>query len=92
MKKPKLKNSPPSTKDIFDALFEKLMLVATSNGQLIERNRRLSDENERLSKELKEAKEPRYREVPSIKPVSTLQVKGFWSDKDKEEIFGVKAE
>lgn len=92
MKKPKLKNSSPSTKAIFDALFERLMMVATSNGQLIERNRRLSDENEKLSKELKEAKEPCYREIPSIKPVSTLQVKGFWSDKDKEEIFGVKAE
>jgi len=48
MTKPKLKNLQPSTRAIFDTLFEKLMMLATSNGQLIERNKNLMAENERL--------------------------------------------
>ena len=50
MTKPKLKNLQPSTRAIFDILFEKLMMLATSNGQLIERNKTLMAENERLKR------------------------------------------
>ena len=50
MTKPKLKNLQPSTRAIFDILFEKLMMLATSNGQLIEKNKTLMAENERLKR------------------------------------------
>lgn len=92
MKKKKLKEQPPSTKAIFDALFERMMTIATANGQLIERSKGLREQNEKLAQELKELKEQRYREPPSIQKISTLQVKGFWSDEDRREVFGEKAE
>jgi len=92
MKKPKLKNSPPSTKAIFDALFDKMMMVATSNGQLIERNKNLREQVEKLAKENAGLRKPSHLEFGKIQPVSTLQVKGFWSDEDKREVFGEKAE
>lgn len=92
MKNKKLKDQSPSTKAIFDALFEKMMTIATANGQLIERNKSLREQNEKLVQELKELKEPSYRELPSIQKASTLEVKGFWSDEDRREVFGEKAE
>ena len=92
MKKPKLKDQPPSTKAIFDALFERMMIIATTNGQLIERNKNLREQVEKLAKENAELKEARYSEFGKIQPVSTLQVKGFWSDEDKREVFREKAE
>lgn len=92
MKKPKLKDQSPSTKAIFDALFERMMTIATANGQFIERNKSLREQVEKLAKENAELKEARHSEFGKIQPVSTLQVKGFWSDDDKREVFGEKAE
>jgi hypothetical protein len=91
MKKPKLKDQSPSTKAIFDALFERMMTIATANGQLIERNKNLREQVEKLTKENAEIKNA-HLEFGKIKPVSTLQVKGFWSDEDRREVFGEKAE
>jgi predicted nuclease with TOPRIM domain len=92
MKKPKLKDQSPSTKAIFDALFERMMTIATANGQLIERNKNLREQVEKLTKENAELKEACYRETPSTKKGSTLEIKGFWSNEDRREVVGEKAE